>query len=44
MPELGVRWCCLCPVSVNTEMMALQDDQIFDLHNFRQRMADTMLQ
>ncbi|KAK7116853.1 15-hydroxyprostaglandin dehydrogenase [NAD(+)]-like [Littorina saxatilis] len=42
---MGVRWCCLCPVSVNTDMMtSLQEDQIFDMDNFRERAADTMLQ
>ena len=39
-----MRWCCLCPVSVNTDMMALEEDQILDIDHFRQRMADTMLQ
>ncbi|KAK7465897.1 hypothetical protein BaRGS_00037549 [Batillaria attramentaria] len=34
MPEMGVRWRCLCPDGINTDLLVLQENQVHDVEDF----------
>ncbi|KAL8615074.1 hypothetical protein ACOMHN_013608 [Nucella lapillus] len=44
MPALGVRWCCLCPLPVNTAMMMFKGGEVKNTEEFRGRMEMVMIQ
>ena len=44
MPKLGVRWCCLCPMPVNTNMLAFKGDEVKNAQQFASIMKPMMIE
>lgn len=42
--EMGVRWRCLCPHAVNTNLLVLEENQIFDQDRFMEVVKPFMLE
>ncbi|KAK7116856.1 hypothetical protein V1264_002463 [Littorina saxatilis] len=40
----GVRWCCLCPMPVNTGMLQLKEGQVKTADQFMQKMQPLMIE
>ncbi|PVD19621.1 hypothetical protein C0Q70_20111 [Pomacea canaliculata] len=43
-PQHGVRWGCVCPVSVDTEMLNMEENQIYDLSENQKHTATHKVQ
>ncbi|XP_025102035.1 15-hydroxyprostaglandin dehydrogenase [NAD(+)]-like [Pomacea canaliculata] len=42
--EYGVRWCSLCPMPVNTDLMVVAEDKVIDLDEFRVYVKATIIE